>query len=99
MKRYAIVIVCRNEAGGLRKAYMGHLIRIGNYVVEFGKQGKNASKIQRLIENLPEDLRNQWFEFVENKVAQANRNNEIIPVTVQQLVFYVNINSFLNFHS
>ena len=53
MKRYTIVIVCRNEAGGLRKAYMGHLIRIGNYVVEFGKQGKNASKIQHLIENLP----------------------------------------------
>ena len=78
-----IVLSYRNEAGGLRKAYMGHLIRIGNYVVEFGKQGKNASKIQHLIENLPEDLRNQWIEFVDSKVAQANRNNEIIPVTVK----------------
>lgn len=66
---------------------MGHLIRIGNYAVEFGKQGKNAAKIQQLIDNLPEDLRNQWLEFVENKIAQANRNNEIIPVTVTHLYF------------
>lgn len=68
---------------------MGHLIRIGNYVVEFGKQGKNASKIQHLIENLPEELRTQWIAFVDHKVAQANRNNEIIPVTVKQRFSYL----------
>ncbi|EFX89814.1 hypothetical protein DAPPUDRAFT_310134 [Daphnia pulex] len=71
----------QNQQGGLRRAYMGHLIRMANYVVDFGKQGKNATKIQQLIENLPDELRNRWADFVENKVVPANRNNEIIPVT------------------
>lgn len=61
---------------------MGHLIRIANYVVDFGKQGKNATEIQQLMQDLPEELRARWCDFVENKVAPAIRNNEIIPVTV-----------------
>ena len=62
---------------------MGHLIRMANYIVDFGKQGKNATKIQQLVENLPDELRNRWVDFVENKVVPANSNNEIIPVTVR----------------
>jgi hypothetical protein len=62
---------------------MGHLIRMANYVVDFGKQGKNATKIQQLIENLPDELRNRWVDFVESKLVPSNRNNEIIPVTVR----------------
>ena len=49
----------QNQENGLRKAYMGHLIRIANYVVDFGKQGKNAAKIQQLLQDLPEDIRTQ----------------------------------------
>lgn len=72
----------RTQAGGLRRAYMGHLIWIANYVVDFEKQGKNSSKIRRLVQELPDDLRQQWLDFVDTQLAQANRNNEIIPVKV-----------------
>lgn len=61
---------------------MGHLIRMANYVMDFGKQGKNAIRIQELMQDLPEELRVRWNNFVENKVTPAIRNNEIIPVTV-----------------
>ena len=70
------------EPGGLRRAYMGHLIWIANYVIDFEKQGKNAAKIQKLMQELPEDIRFSWQEFVDNKMAQANKNNEIVPVKV-----------------
>lgn len=76
----------RNQPGGLRRAYMGHLIRVANYVADFGKQGKNANKIQQLLHDLSEDLRDRWLQFVETKVAPANRNNEIIPVTVKLII-------------
>lgn len=62
---------------------MGHLIRVANYVADFGKQGKNSTKIQQLLQDLLEELRDRWFQFVETKVTPANRNNEIIPVTVK----------------
>lgn len=88
----------RNQQGGLRRAYMGHLIRMANYVVDFGKQGKNATKIQQLIENLPDELRNRWADFVENKVVPANRNNEIIPVTVQPTNDFVTLDTLTNLH-
>ena len=75
---------CRNKPGGLRTPYMGHLIRMANYIVEFGKQGKNATKIQHLIEeDIPEAIRSRWSEFVDSKLAPANQNNEIIPVQVK----------------
>lgn len=61
---------------------MGHVIRMANYIVDFGKQGKNATKIQQLQQELPDELKIRWPEFVETKVAPANRNNEIIPITV-----------------
>jgi hypothetical protein len=77
---------------------MGHLIRMANYVVDFGKQGKNATKIQQLIENLPDELRNRWADFVENKVVPANRNNEIIPVTVQPTNDFVTLVTLTNLH-
>lgn len=66
---------------------MGHLIRMANYVAEFSKQGKNATKIQQLILEIPEEVRNRWLEFVETKITPVNRNNEIIPITVW-LVLY-----------
>ncbi|XP_045031447.1 serine/threonine-protein phosphatase 6 regulatory subunit 2-like isoform X3 [Daphnia magna] len=69
------------QQGGHRKGYMGHLIRMANYVMDFGKQGKNAIRIQELMQDLPEELRVRWNNFVENKVTPAIRNNEIIPVT------------------
>lgn len=38
---------------------MGHITRMANYIVDFGKQGKNSSKIQTLMQDLPEELRTQ----------------------------------------
>lgn len=61
---------------------MGHLIRIGNYVTDLKKQGKNSSKINELFLNFPEELQQKWEDFVENKLVVANRNNEITLVTV-----------------
>lgn len=66
---------------------MGHLIRMVNYIVDFGKQGKNATKIQLLQQDLAEELKIRWPEFVETKVAPANRNNEIIPITVGFMIY------------
>jgi len=69
----------QKQPGGLRRAYMGHLIWIANYITDFGKHGKNAIRIQQLMQDLPEDLRQRWQEFVDVQLAQANRNNEIVP--------------------
>lgn len=80
----------QTQAGGLRRAYMGHLIWIANYVVDFEKQGKNSSKIRRLVQELPDDLRQQWLDFVDTQLAQANRNNEIIPVKSNMMAPKVN---------
>ena len=64
---------------------MGHLIWIANYITDFGKHGLNASRIQQLM-HLPENLRQRWQEFVDTQLAQANRNNEIVPVKVKQRI-------------
>ena len=61
---------------------MGHLIRMGNYVADFRRQGKNSTKIHELFLNFPEELCLKWEDFVENKLTAANRNNEITLVTV-----------------
>lgn len=61
---------------------MGHLIRIGNYLIDPAKQGRNASKLEQLLQELPEELLQQWQGFVESTLAPAVRNSEIIPVTV-----------------
>ena len=76
----------RKQPGGLRRSYMGHIIWIANYITDFGKHGKNASRIQQLMQDLPEDLRQRWQEFVDVQLAQANRNNEIVPVKVKQRI-------------
>lgn len=75
--------VCRSQPGGRRRAYMGHLVLIANYVIDFEKQGKNSTKIHQLIQGLDEDLRSDWRDFVDNKMAETNRNNEIVSVKVR----------------
>lgn len=67
-----LCLISRSLPGGLRRAYMGHLIRMANYIVEFGKHGKNAAKIQQLISDLPEDVRTK----VPEKTNQAQFHNE-----------------------
>jgi len=76
----------QNQSGGLRQAYMGHLIRMGNYVADFRRQGKNSTKIHELFLNFPEELCLKWEDFVENKLTAANRNNEITLVTSKMAV-------------
>ena len=63
---------------------MGHLIKMANYVVDFSKNGKNASRITSVVQSLPESVQSEWQEFVEGKLSQANKHNEIVPVTVSQ---------------
>ena len=43
------------------------------------------------MQDLPEDLRQRWQEFVDVQLAQANRNNEIVPVKVKQRICWQNI--------
>lgn len=81
---YELLINYRIGNGATRKAYMGHLIKMANYVVELGKDGKNAPKILNLIQSLPESVQLEWQEFIDVKLSQANKNNEIIPVTVSK---------------
>lgn len=75
---------------------MGHLVRMANYIVDFGKQGKNATRLQELFQKLPEEVTNQWINFVENKITPANRNNEILPVTVSFFIIACILRDILN---
>ncbi|XP_030645702.1 serine/threonine-protein phosphatase 6 regulatory subunit 2 [Chanos chanos] len=63
--------------GGMRRGYMGHLTGIANAVVQAVERGPLRSQITRLIEELPEECRGRWENFVNNTLTETNKTNTV----------------------
>uniref|UniRef100_A0A671LCL5 Serine/threonine-protein phosphatase 6 regulatory subunit 2-like n=1 Tax=Sinocyclocheilus anshuiensis TaxID=1608454 RepID=A0A671LCL5_9TELE len=63
------------EAGGMRKGYMGHMTRIANTVVQNAEREQEQTQIARLIKELPEDYKARWEQFVNETLTETNKKN------------------------
>uniref|UniRef100_A0A9J8BDY3 Protein phosphatase 6, regulatory subunit 2b n=1 Tax=Cyprinus carpio carpio TaxID=630221 RepID=A0A9J8BDY3_CYPCA len=63
------------EAGGMRKGYMGHLTRIANTVVQNAEREQEQTQISQLIKDLPEDYKARWEQFVNETLTETNKKN------------------------
>ncbi|TRY58656.1 hypothetical protein DNTS_024797 [Danionella cerebrum] len=63
------------EAGGMRRGYMGHLTRIANTVVQNAERDQEQTYITQLLNELPEDYKIRWEQFVNETLAETNRKN------------------------
>ncbi|XP_016334450.1 serine/threonine-protein phosphatase 6 regulatory subunit 2-like, partial [Sinocyclocheilus anshuiensis] len=63
------------EAGGMRKGYMGHLTRIANTVVQNAEREQEQTQISQLIKELPEDYKACWEQFVNETLTETNKKN------------------------
>uniref|UniRef100_A0A8C1IMN6 Protein phosphatase 6, regulatory subunit 2b n=1 Tax=Cyprinus carpio TaxID=7962 RepID=A0A8C1IMN6_CYPCA len=63
------------EAGGMRKGYMGHLTRIANTVVQNAEREQEQTQIAQLIKELPEDYKARWEQFVNETLTETNKKN------------------------
>ncbi|KAA0715199.1 Serine/threonine-protein phosphatase 6 regulatory subunit 2 SAPS domain family member 2 [Triplophysa tibetana] len=63
------------EAGGMRKGYMGHLTRIANTVVHNADKEPEQTQITELINELPENYKECWENFVNDALAETNKRN------------------------
>uniref|UniRef100_A0A671LAH7 Serine/threonine-protein phosphatase 6 regulatory subunit 2-like n=1 Tax=Sinocyclocheilus anshuiensis TaxID=1608454 RepID=A0A671LAH7_9TELE len=64
------------EAGGMRKGYMGHMTRIANTVVQNAEREQEQTQIARLIKGkLPEDYKARWEQFVNETLTETNKKN------------------------
>ncbi|XP_072550591.1 serine/threonine-protein phosphatase 6 regulatory subunit 2 isoform X1 [Salminus brasiliensis] len=63
--------------GGMRRGYMGHLTRIANAVVQCGDKEPAQAQITQLINELPEDYRARWKNFVDETLAEINKRNAV----------------------
>ncbi|XP_026142875.1 serine/threonine-protein phosphatase 6 regulatory subunit 2 isoform X1 [Carassius auratus] len=63
------------EAGGMRKGYMGHLTRIANTVVQNAEREQEQTQIAQLIKELPEDYKARWEQFVNETLTETNKRN------------------------
>ncbi|XP_071942645.1 serine/threonine-protein phosphatase 6 regulatory subunit 3-like isoform X2 [Antedon mediterranea] len=68
----------QSQPGGNRRGYMGHLTRIVNALVENKEKGNNSEQIQQLIqEQVPEEYREKWDNFIANQLADTNKRNTV----------------------
>lgn len=65
----------RQEAGGMRRGYMGHLTRIANTVVQNAEREQEPFQITQLIKELPEDYKARWEQFVNETLTETNKKN------------------------
>uniref|UniRef100_A0AAR2JEC4 Protein phosphatase 6, regulatory subunit 2b n=1 Tax=Pygocentrus nattereri TaxID=42514 RepID=A0AAR2JEC4_PYGNA len=63
--------------GGMRRGYMGHLTRIANAVVQCAEKEPAQAHIMQLINELPEDYRTRWQNFVDETLAETNKKNAV----------------------
>uniref|UniRef100_A0A8C2PNK5 Protein phosphatase 6, regulatory subunit 2b n=1 Tax=Cyprinus carpio TaxID=7962 RepID=A0A8C2PNK5_CYPCA len=64
------------EAGGMRKGYMGHLTRIANTVVQNAEREQEQTQIAQLIKGkLPEEYKARWEQFVNETLTETNKKN------------------------
>ncbi|XP_067276130.1 serine/threonine-protein phosphatase 6 regulatory subunit 2 isoform X1 [Pseudorasbora parva] len=63
------------EAGGMRRGYMGHLTRIANTVVQNAEREQEQIQITQLIKELPEDYKARWEQFVNETLTETNKKN------------------------
>ncbi|KAK7151795.1 hypothetical protein R3I94_008214 [Phoxinus phoxinus] len=63
------------EAGGMRRGYMGHLTRIANTVVQNAEREQEQTQITQLIKELPEDYKARWEQFVNETLMETNKKN------------------------
>uniref|UniRef100_A0A8C2I0W7 Protein phosphatase 6, regulatory subunit 2b n=1 Tax=Cyprinus carpio TaxID=7962 RepID=A0A8C2I0W7_CYPCA len=72
------------EAGGMRKGYMGHLTRIANTVVQNAEREQEQTQIAQLIKGkLPEEYKARWEQFVNETLTETNKKN------TADLYFYI----------
>lgn len=63
------------EAGGMRKGFMGHLTRIANTVVQSADKEPEQTQITELIKELPENYKERWEHFVNDALTETNKKN------------------------
>ncbi|XP_069705190.1 serine/threonine-protein phosphatase 6 regulatory subunit 3 isoform X2 [Periplaneta americana] len=62
------------KTGGLRKGYMGHLIKIANHIAQQAEKGPLGSFIK---EHVAADTVAAWEAFVANTLAETNKTHQI----------------------
>uniref|UniRef100_A0A8C2Q3G5 Protein phosphatase 6, regulatory subunit 2b n=1 Tax=Cyprinus carpio TaxID=7962 RepID=A0A8C2Q3G5_CYPCA len=77
------------EAGGMRKCYMGHLTRIANTVVQNAEREQEQTQISQLIKDLPEDYKARWEQFVNETLTETNKKNtaDLVRFHTKTLIF------------
>lgn len=63
------------EAGGMRKGFMGHLTRMANTVVQNAEREQEQTLITQLLQELPEDYKSRWEQFVNETLTETNKKN------------------------
>jgi len=61
--------------GGHRKGYMGHLTKVVNHIEECRHRENDSLKVQQFWQDLPEDVRKRWDDFVVGPLAELNKQN------------------------
>uniref|UniRef100_A0A6I8P789 Protein phosphatase 6 regulatory subunit 3 n=1 Tax=Ornithorhynchus anatinus TaxID=9258 RepID=A0A6I8P789_ORNAN len=67
--------------GGRRHGYMGHLTRIANCIVHGSEKGPHSAALQRLLKDLPDQVRERWETFCSSSLGETNKRNTVDLVT------------------
>ncbi|KAK2169540.1 hypothetical protein LSH36_9g15052 [Paralvinella palmiformis] len=68
----------QSRPGGHRRGYMGHATKIANHIVECMEKGQNSGKIKGHFEALPDDVKEQWNNFVSGSLSEINKQNTVV---------------------
>ncbi|KAM5317145.1 serine/threonine-protein phosphatase 6 regulatory subunit 3 isoform 12-T13 [Glossophaga mutica] len=65
----------KQAEGGRRHGYMGHLTRMANCIVHSADKGPSSALVQRLVRDLPDDVRERWETFCASSLGETNKRN------------------------
>ncbi|XP_046844304.1 serine/threonine-protein phosphatase 6 regulatory subunit 3-like isoform X2 [Xenia sp. Carnegie-2017] len=64
-----------NETIRHRHGYMGHLTKIANNLYKNINKGKNQERLTKLYDELKQEDKDKWEQFVSGKLAEINKKN------------------------
>ncbi|KAM5317141.1 serine/threonine-protein phosphatase 6 regulatory subunit 3 isoform 8-T9 [Glossophaga mutica] len=67
----------KQAEGGRRHGYMGHLTRMANCIVHSADKGPSSALVQRLVRDLPDDVRERWETFCASSLGETNKRNTV----------------------